>query len=86
MSNANTEPTNLVGMYKRLRRNTDSEFYKDLISLLEFRLDIMKTELIECASVDDYRKLQGRASELKEMLSHLQRKPVKSQRTGAYGS
>ena len=83
MSNA---ATNLVGMYKRLRRNTDGDFYKDLVSLLEFRLDTLKNELVECGSVDEYRKLQGRAAELKDMLSHLHRKPVKSQCTGAYGS
>ena len=75
---------NLTTLYNSLRRNTDNSFYLDLIKLLEFKLDIAKSQLVDAVDVDEMKRLQGRAAELKEILVALQRKPIKSQLTGAF--
>lgn len=74
----------LTTLYNSLRRNTDNSFYLDLVKLLEFKLDTVKNQLIDAVEINDMKRLQGRAAELKEMLTALQRKPIVRQQTGAF--
>jgi hypothetical protein len=75
---------NLTELYNSLKRNTDNQFYLDLIKLLEFRLDTAKGQLVDAVDIDEMKRLQGRAAELKDILTALQRRPIQSQQTGAF--
>jgi hypothetical protein len=66
-----------------LKRNPDNAFFLDLVKLLEFRLDIIKNQLVD-ASDNEYKKLQGQGFELRTMLSDLKRRPVDSPFTGGF--
>jgi hypothetical protein len=76
--------SNLTELYTSLKRNPDNTFYVDLVKLLEFRLATVKDQLIKAVDTDEMKRLQGRGAELSDMLSALQRKPVKAQHTGSF--
>ena len=76
--------SNITGLYNSLKRNTDNQFYVDLVKLLEFRLDTVKNQMIDTVDPNELHKLQGRGCELRDMLTSLQRRPVGAQRTGAF--
>jgi hypothetical protein len=75
---------NQAALYGSLRRNTDNQFFVDLMVLLNFRLAVIKDQLVETADDDEYKRLQGRGKEIKDMISNLTRKPVDKQATGAF--
>lgn len=74
---------NQASLFNNLKRSPDNQFYRDLVTLLEFKLDTTKTQLIESDGNDTLR-LQGRAKELKEILDGLTRKPSRQQHDGAF--
>lgn len=76
--------SNLAGLYSSLKRNPDNQFYLDLVKLLEFRLDVVKKQLVKAVEEGEMKRIQGRALELTELLQGLQRKPVQEQHTGAF--
>jgi hypothetical protein len=67
-----------------LKRNPDNQFFVDLVKLLEFRLSTVQDQIVRSVEDNETKRLQGRALELMDMLSALQRKPVKPQSTGAF--
>jgi hypothetical protein len=52
--------------------------------LLNFRLAVIKDQLVETTDDSEYKRLQGRGKEIKDMISNLTRKPVDTQSTGAF--
>jgi hypothetical protein len=55
------------------------------MDLLEFRLSVIKDQLIRGTDDIEFRRLQGRGQELQEMITALTRKPVKEQAyTGSF--
>jgi hypothetical protein len=77
--------TNLQGLYNTLKRNPDSQFFQDLVELLNFRLSVIKDQLLRATDDNELKRLQGRGMELQEMISALTRRPVeKSMSTGAF--
>jgi len=76
---------NQLSLYKKLKTNTDSRLYQDLITLLEFRKDTILKQFIECVDYEETIRLQGRAKELSDLLQGLTRKPIEdSHSTGAF--
>jgi len=76
---------NQLSLYKKLKANTESLLYQDLITLLEFRKDTIVKQIIDCVDKDETLRLQGRAKELNEMLQGLTRKPIDgTHTTGAF--
>jgi len=69
---------NQTEIYSKLKRNPDNQFFVDLMTLLNFRLDTIKRQLIESTEDQETIRLQGRGKELSEMISALTRKPVDS--------
>jgi hypothetical protein len=55
------------------------------MELLEFRLSVIKDQLIRATDDNEFKRLQGRGQELNEMIAALTRRPVeKSMSTGAF--
>lgn len=75
---------NQAELYKSLRRNPDNQFFIDLMTLLEFRLDVVKGLLVQANNIGEIQRLQGRALELNDTISALTRKPVAKQHTGSF--
>ncbi len=77
---------NLQNLYNNIKRNPDNQFFKDLMTLLNFRLDTVKDQWIVSTDDRESTKLQGRAAELKDIISALSRKPVNDseQHTGSF--
>jgi len=68
-----------------LKRNPDNSFYLTLVKLLELKLDLVKDQIVRCMDTDETIRLQGRATELDDILKALQRKPVQEhQHTGSF--
>jgi hypothetical protein len=68
-----------------LKRNPDNQMFLNLVSLLEFKLDVIKDQLVRCDDDAETKRLQGRARELAEILAGLKRKPVAEQEyTGSF--
>jgi hypothetical protein len=78
---------NQLSYFNNLKRSPENQFYRDLVTLLEFRLSTVTTELID-AQGDVTLKLQGKAQELKTLLKGLELKARKfdDQYTDSYGS
>jgi hypothetical protein len=76
---------NRTELINRLKRNTDNQFFLDLVQLLEFRLSVIKDQLVKCTDEPETKRLQGRGQELQELITDLTRKPlVSKQATGAF--
>jgi hypothetical protein len=67
-----------------MKRNTDNQFYRNLVDYLELKLSLAKQQLVGAVGIDDISKLQGRCLELSEMLKDLQRKALEPQFTGSF--
>jgi hypothetical protein len=68
-----------------LKRNPDNQFFIDLMNLLEFRLSVIKDQLIKVTDDNEYKRIQGRGQELSEMITALTRRSVeKTKATGAF--
>lgn len=68
-----------------LKRNPDGAAYKVLLHYLELRIEHCKDLLIKETDMDEVKRIQGRAMEIRDMLSGLTRKPVVNKFDGAYG-
>ena len=69
----------------RLKRNTDNQFYVDLLAYLNSRLEAIQVSLLHSTNDDESKRLQGRGLELDEFIQALIRKPVDVQRhTGSF--
>ena len=77
---------NQAALYGSLRRNPDNQFFVDLMSLLEFRMSVIKDQLVMATDDNEFKRLQGRGQEIHEMITALTRKPVSAnkQKTGAF--
>lgn len=70
-----------------MRRNTDSQFYTDLIEYLELKLTLQKDTLVSAVDMDEIKRIQGRCLEISDMLKALTRKPVQtSNSTGSFNT
>jgi hypothetical protein len=67
-----------------MRRNTDNQFFRNLVDYLSLRLRLHKDMLVNAVDVDEIKRLQGRCLELSEMLRALQRPPIQAQSTGSF--
>jgi hypothetical protein len=68
-----------------MKRNTDNQFYLNLVGYLELQLELKKTMLVGADDMDEVKRIQGRCRELSDMLKALTRKPVNvSQHSGAF--
>jgi hypothetical protein len=78
---------NSKSFFNNLKRSPENQFYRDLVTLLELRLNEVTDELIESQG-DATLKLQGKAQELKTMLKGLALKARKfdDHYTDSYGS
>jgi hypothetical protein len=69
----------------RLKRNTDNQFYVDLLDYSNGRLEVIKMQLLKCTDDDEFKRLQGRGRELDDLIMALTRKPVSiTQHTGSF--
>jgi ppGpp synthetase/RelA/SpoT-type nucleotidyltranferase len=75
---------NQTALFNNLKRSPDNQFYIDLTTLLNAKLDTVKDQLVESNDTEDILRLQGRAKELTELLKGLTRKPIKKQFDGAF--
>ena len=70
-------------LFTSLKGSPDNQFFKNLLSLLENRLESVKNDWINSDEADE--KIQkGKARELKHLISGLTRKSVKDQYTGSF--
>lgn len=67
-----------------LKRNTENEFYLNLVMVLEGRIEDIKDDLCKVDDDKECLRLQGRVRELQHLLGSLKRKPVDSSYDGAY--
>lgn len=76
---------NKATLVQNVKRRINNHELDTLMTLLKFRLDTVKTQMIDVDD-DDFKRYQGRARELKELIDDLSRKPVdaKKQKTGAF--
>jgi predicted SprT family Zn-dependent metalloprotease len=54
------------------------------MELLKFRDSVIKEQLVDIVDDSEFKRLQGRGKEIKEMISNLTRKPVSTQHTGSF--
>jgi hypothetical protein len=72
-------------LYESLKRNTDNEFFINLIALLDSRIKSVNDKWPREIGIENISILQGRAQELKDIRDALLRRPVATQHTGAFG-
>lgn len=72
-------------MLDKLKRNPDNSFYLTLREFCIARQYEIQEEMVKETDMDNVKRLQGRAIELKDMLDSLTRKPVVNKHDGAYG-
>jgi hypothetical protein len=70
-------------LFMSLKGSPENQFFLNLISLLENRLETIKNDMVDSDEVD-HRIQKGRARELKHLISGLTRKPVSEQYTGSF--
>ena len=74
-----------TAIINRLKRNTDNQFYIDLLEYLDNRLEVIKVQLVNAPDDDEFKRLQGRGRELHEFITALTRKPIDvKQHSGAF--
>ena len=71
-------------LFTSLKGSPENQFFLNLVSLLEYRLETVKNDLVDSDEIDT-QVHKGRARELKYLISGLTRKPVEEQFTGAFG-
>jgi len=67
-----------------MKRNVDGSFYLMLTEYLKIRIYEIQELLVKTDASHEIYRLQGRATELTEMLKALSRKPLAEQATGAF--
>ena len=69
-----------------LKAHPDNDAFINLTSYLEFRLGVIKDQLVRALEQDEIVRLQGRALETSEFLQDLRRRPVeaKNRFTGSF--
>lgn len=67
-----------------LQRNPDNQFYMQLRDYINRRSEEIRDLLCNETDMDEVKRLQGRAGELKDLLAGLDRKPVVEQYTGSF--
>ena len=67
-----------------LQRNPDNQFYMQLRDYINRRSEEIRDLMCNETDMDEVKRLQGRAGELKDLLVGLDRKPVVDQYTGAF--
>lgn len=72
-----------TALFSSLKGSPENQFFLNLISLLESRLEVIKNELVDSDESDTV-ILKGRARELKHLILGLTRKPVVDQYTGSF--
>lgn len=67
-----------------MKRNTDNHFYMSLKEYAETRIYEVQELLVKETDMDNIMRLQGRATEMRELLDGLTRKPIAEQYEGAF--
>ena len=67
-----------------MKRNTDNQFFIDLVKFIELRITLNTMMLVTCLDMDEVKRLQGRVLELQEFKRDLARKPIKTQESGGF--
>ena len=68
-----------------MKRNTDNQFFRNLVAYLELRITLQKDCLVGSVDMDEIKRIQGRVLELQEFLKNLTRSTtVKDKHTGAF--
>jgi len=76
---------NLTELYNSVKSSPDNQLFINFTNLLEFKLDVIKKQLIQAVDSTEMIRLQGRAQELQDILDALRRQPVsKPQYTGSF--
>ena len=70
-------------LFASLKGSPENQFFLNLITLLEGRLETIKNDMIDSDDTD-INIQKGRARELKHLISGLLRKPVTEQFTGSF--
>lgn len=68
----------------QLKSNPDNKSYLRLVEYCTTRIYEIQGLLVKETDMNEVQRLQGRATELSELLSGLTRKPVAKQHTGAF--
>ena len=71
-------------LLKGLQRNPDNQFYMQLRDYISARSEEIRDLICLETDMDEVKRLQGRAGELKDLLAGLNRKPVVDQYTGSF--
>ena len=76
---------NKLELIKSLKAHPDNDAFINLTTYLEFRLGVIKDQVIRSVDDDETKRLQGRALEIDGFLTDLRRRPVSTrQPPGAF--
>jgi hypothetical protein len=75
---------NKLELLNRLKRNPDNTFTVDLLTYLNFRLEVIKCQCLKSGDDGETKILQGRGREIDDLIVALTRKPIAAQPNGAF--